>query len=119
MNYGLGMKPVHIIELQFMSHLAISLRLEKFLAQLIADGVEEDQNDSLEDKAMRMAAQEVFEESGNRFKPWCSNGKSIRIGEIILIVDSDTIVPEVRGTFSSLLSTSREKWNLLITRTCN
>ncbi|KAG6876941.1 hypothetical protein C0993_011855 [Termitomyces sp. T159_Od127] len=69
-------------------------KLEKFLARLIADGVEEDRNDSLEDKAMRMAAQEVYEESGKRFKPWCSNGKSIRIGEIILIVDSDTIVPE-------------------------
>ncbi|KNZ76240.1 hypothetical protein J132_11110 [Termitomyces sp. J132] len=74
--------------------LAISLKLEKFLAQLIANGVEETQNDSLEDKAMRMAAEQVFEESGNRFKPWCSNGKSIRIGEIILIIDSDTVVPE-------------------------
>ncbi|KAG6878989.1 hypothetical protein C0992_006047 [Termitomyces sp. T32_za158] len=69
-------------------------KLEKFLARLIADGVEEGRNDSLEDQAMRMAAQEVFEESDKRFKPWCSNGKSIRIGEIILIVDSDTIVPE-------------------------
>ncbi|KAG5715153.1 hypothetical protein E4T56_gene20949, partial [Termitomyces sp. T112] len=74
--------------------LAISLKLEKFLAQLIANGVEETQNDSLEDRAMRMAAEQVFEESGNRFKPWCSNGKSIRIGEIILIIDSDTVVPE-------------------------
>ncbi|KAG6911398.1 hypothetical protein DXG01_016495 [Tephrocybe rancida] len=74
--------------------LAISLKLEKFLAQLIADGVEEEPNDCLEDKAMRMAAQEIFEESDNRFKPWCSNGKSIRVGEIILIIDSDTIVPE-------------------------
>ncbi|KAG6830498.1 hypothetical protein H0H87_007855 [Tephrocybe sp. NHM501043] len=74
--------------------LAISLKLEKFLAQLIADGAEEEPNDCLEDQAMRMAAQEVFEESGNRFKPWCANGKSIRVGEIILIIDSDTIVPE-------------------------
>ncbi|KAG6834901.1 hypothetical protein H0H93_006561, partial [Arthromyces matolae] len=74
--------------------LAISLKLEKFLAQMIAEGVEEEVNDCLEDKAMRMAAKEVFEESGNRFEPWCSNGKSIRVGEIILIIDSDTIVPE-------------------------
>ncbi|KAG6864651.1 hypothetical protein C0991_008068 [Blastosporella zonata] len=74
--------------------LAISLKLEKFLAQLIADGVEEEAHECLEDKAMRMAAQEIFEESGNRFKPWCANGKSIRVGEIILIIDSDTIVPE-------------------------
>ena len=28
-----------------------------------------------------------------RFKPWASNGKSLRVGEIILIIDADTIVP--------------------------
>jgi cellulose synthase/poly-beta-1,6-N-acetylglucosamine synthase-like glycosyltransferase len=74
--------------------LAISLKLEKFLAQLIADGVEEDANDCLEDKAMRMAQEEIYEESGQKWKPWCANGKSMRVGEIILIIDADTIVPE-------------------------
>ncbi|KAF5378270.1 hypothetical protein D9615_008739 [Tricholomella constricta] len=74
--------------------LALSLKLERFLAQLIADGAEEDPADPLEDKAMRMAAEEIFEETGRRWKPWCANGKSMRVGEIILIIDSDTIVPE-------------------------
>lgn len=41
-----------------------------------------------------MAQEEIFEESGRRFKPWCANGKSLRMGEIILIIDSDTVVPE-------------------------
>ncbi|KAF8063260.1 glycosyl transferase family group 2-domain-containing protein [Lyophyllum atratum] len=58
--------------------LAISPKLEKFLAQLIAEGAEEDPGDCLEDKA----------------RPLCMNGKSMRVGEIILIIDSDTIVPE-------------------------
>ena len=41
-----------------------------------------------------MAQEEIFEETGRQFKPWCANGKSLRMGEIILIIDSDTIVPE-------------------------
>jgi hypothetical protein len=72
------------------------LKLEKFLAELEASGEEDGAGeDCLEDKAMRLAAEEIFEESGNQFRPWCRNGKSIRVGEIILIIDSDTIVPEV------------------------
>jgi len=47
---------------------------------------------------MRMASEEIFEETGRRWKPWCANGKSMRVGEIILIIDSDTIVPEVRSS---------------------
>ena len=43
---------------------------------------------------MKIAQEEIFEESGRRFKPWCANGKSLRMGEIILIIDSDTVVPE-------------------------
>lgn len=41
-----------------------------------------------------MAQDEIFEETGRQFKPWCANGKSLRMGEIILIIDSDTVVPE-------------------------
>jgi len=75
--------------------LALSLKLEKFLAELEASGEEDGPGDQcLEDKAMRMAEEEVFEESGRQFRPWCRNGKSIRVGQIILIIDSDTIVPE-------------------------
>jgi hypothetical protein len=50
---------------------------------------------------MSMAADEIFKESGDRWKPWACNGKALRVGEIILIVDSDTIVPEVRPFLSS------------------
>ncbi|KAJ7723831.1 glycosyl transferase family group 2-domain-containing protein [Mycena maculata] len=74
--------------------LALSLKLEKHLAALEAAGVTEDDGECLEDKAMHMAVEEVFEESGRRHRPWACNGKSMRVGEIILIIDSDTIVPE-------------------------
>ncbi|KAF8874734.1 glycosyl transferase family group 2-domain-containing protein [Infundibulicybe gibba] len=50
--------------------------------------------EDLEEKALGMAIEEVFEESGGRFRPWAANGRSTRLGEIVLIVDSDTIVPE-------------------------
>lgn len=80
MNYGLN----------------ISLKLEKFLAQLLNEGADDTIDECLEDRALKMAIDEVFEESGNKFMPWGSNGKSLRVGEIILIIDSDTIVPEVR-----------------------
>ena len=41
-----------------------------------------------------MAQEEIYEESGRQFQPWCANGKSLRMGEIVLIIDADTIVPE-------------------------
>ena len=80
---------------------ALSLKLEKFLAQLEAEGATDEGStgEFLEDRAMRLAADEIFEESGRRFMPWCSNGKSLRMGEIILIIDADTVVPEVRMRF--------------------
>ncbi|KAG5636255.1 hypothetical protein H0H81_008634 [Sphagnurus paluster] len=75
--------------------LALSLKLEKHLARLIAEGAPEGTGeDCLEDQAMRLAAEEIYEETGRKWKPWCANGKSMRVGEIILIIDSDTIVPE-------------------------
>jgi hypothetical protein len=78
--------------------LQLSLKLEKHLIALEAAGEQDGEGaggPSLEDKAMNMAVEEIYEETGRRWKPWASNGKSIRVGEIILIVDSDTIVPEV------------------------
>ncbi|OBZ72965.1 hypothetical protein A0H81_07226 [Grifola frondosa] len=80
--------------------LALSLKLERNLLALeaeaasrssVGDGLEEE---NLEDRAMEMAVEEIYEESGRRWKPWACNGKSLRMGELILIVDSDTIVPE-------------------------
>ena len=83
--------------------LALSLKLEKFLAELEASGEEDGPGDQcLEDKVMCLAEEEIFEESGRWFHPWCWNGKSIRVGQIILIIDSDTIMPEV-GFFSLLV----------------
>jgi hypothetical protein len=85
--------------------LALSVKMEKCLRDLRAgtasvvreEEEEEDHtvNESLEDEALQMACEEMFEESGRRWRPWASNGKSIRVGEIILLVDSDTVVPEV------------------------
>ncbi|KAF7307706.1 Glyco-trans-2-like domain-containing protein [Mycena kentingensis (nom. inval.)] len=53
-------------------------------------GVGED----LEERALAMAMEEVYAESGKRFRPWAANAKACRLGEYILIVDSDTVVPE-------------------------
>jgi hypothetical protein len=50
---------------------------------------------SLEERALLRAVEETWEESGKRWKPWAKNGKACRIGEIVLLVDSDTAVPEV------------------------
>lgn len=78
--------------------LALSLTLEKHLKALQEaeerEELEDISNESLEDRALHMACDEVFAESGGKWKPWASNGKSLRIGEIILLVDADTVVPE-------------------------
>ncbi|KAI0699989.1 hypothetical protein BC835DRAFT_1255113, partial [Cytidiella melzeri] len=50
--------------------------------------------DDVEERALQLAIEETFEESGRKYRPWASNAKSIRVGELILIVDSDTVVPE-------------------------
>ena len=69
--------------------------MEKHILALEAspDGVQD--NDTLEEKALELAIDEIYQRNGQKWKPWASNARSIRIGEIILIVDSDTIVPEV------------------------
>jgi len=72
--------------------LRLSLMLEKHLSELQANGAS-DESECLEDQAMKLAVEEMHEGSGRRFKPWAANGKSLRIGEVILIIDSDTIVP--------------------------
>ncbi|EIW53035.1 uncharacterized protein TRAVEDRAFT_75216 [Trametes versicolor FP-101664 SS1] len=74
--------------------LALSLKLEKHLLALEAAGERDTAEECLEDRALRLAIEEAYEESGGRWRPWAANGKSLRIGEVILIVDSDTIVPE-------------------------
>jgi len=69
--------------------------MEKHIGALEAspDGVQD--ADALEEKALELAIDEIYQRNGQKWKPWASNARSIRVGEIILIVDSDTIVPEV------------------------
>ncbi|KAG9311354.1 glycosyl transferase family group 2-domain-containing protein [Chiua virens] len=50
--------------------------------------------DDLEERALQMAMEEVFQESGGLYRPWAANSRSLRIGPIILLVDADTVVPE-------------------------
>ncbi|KIM43612.1 hypothetical protein M413DRAFT_68979 [Hebeloma cylindrosporum] len=61
--------------------LCLPLKMEKHL-------------EDLEERALGMAIEEMWEESGRRWRPWAANGRATRIGEIVLIVDSDTVVPE-------------------------
>ncbi|KAK7689381.1 hypothetical protein QCA50_007173 [Cerrena zonata] len=57
-------------------------------------GVANFEFEDLEEKALGLAIDEVWEASGQQFRPWAANGRAIRMGEIVLLVDSDTIVPE-------------------------
>jgi len=86
--------------------LALSLKMEVIIRRLQIERGEkqslagssspaDDDAEDIEEQALRMAIEETYEESGRRFQPWAQNAKALRIGEIILIVDSDTIVPEV------------------------
>lgn len=56
---------------------------------LLSDG-------DLEEKALALAIEETWAESGKKqkWRPWGANGRATRIGEIVLLVDSDTVVPE-------------------------
>lgn len=51
-------------------------------------------DEDVEEKALSLAIHEIWEESGRKWRPWAANGRAMRIGEIVLIVDSDTAVPE-------------------------
>ncbi|KAE9409847.1 hypothetical protein BT96DRAFT_953206 [Gymnopus androsaceus JB14] len=62
---------------------------------------DEEMMEDLEEEALAMAIEEMYEESrlsssssGQGWKPWAANGKAMRVGEIVLLVDSDTVVPE-------------------------
>jgi hypothetical protein len=84
MNYGLA------LSLKMEAHLAALEARERMGEVVLLDG-----DDCLEDRALEMAVEEVYEETGRRWKPWAKNGRSCRVGDVILIIDSDTIVPEV------------------------
>jgi hypothetical protein len=90
MNYGLA------LSLKMEEHIR-RLELERGEKGSVTDStVSDDANDDLEEQALRMAIEDTFEESGRQHRPWAHNARALRIGEIILIVDADTIVPEVR-----------------------
>ncbi|KAJ7244336.1 glycosyl transferase family group 2-domain-containing protein [Mycena rebaudengoi] len=79
--------------------LALSLKMEAKLLELEALQrmgalTVDEEEQCLEDRALELAVEQVYEETGRRWKPWARNGRSCRLGDIILIVDSDTIVPE-------------------------
>lgn len=63
-------------------------------ATIATDDTEYLDNNEIEERALQMALEETYEENGRRWMPWAANGRAMRVGEIILIVDSDTIVPE-------------------------
>ncbi|KAG7087305.1 hypothetical protein E1B28_013283 [Marasmius oreades] len=81
MNYGLALSLK-------MEQKILDLEAQEKTGQLQLGGL------SLENKALQLAIDEVYEENGKKWKPWACNGKSLRMGDVILIVDSDTIVPE-------------------------
>ncbi|KAI0699008.1 hypothetical protein BC835DRAFT_1462543 [Cytidiella melzeri] len=69
--------------------LVLSLKLEKHMAAMVAEvtanSEDLDEDDNLEERALQLAIEETFEESGRKYRPWASNAKSIRVGELILI----------------------------------
>ncbi|KAF7760728.1 CAZyme family GT2 [Agaricus bisporus var. burnettii] len=75
--------------------LQLSLLMEKHILALEASEKSDDQHmEALEEKALEMAIEEMYESTGKRWKPWASNARALRVGDIILLVDSDTVVPE-------------------------
>lgn len=68
--------------------------MEKHILELEASNEVFGDGISLEDKALELAIEDTYEASGRKWKPRAKNARSLRIGEIILLVDSDTIVPE-------------------------
>ncbi|PVF94594.1 hypothetical protein CPB86DRAFT_776587 [Serendipita vermifera] len=80
--------------------LALSMRMEEILEQLQQQqqgnnrnsvnpfGPNGEEEDDIEERALQMAVDETNGQA------WAKGGRHLRIGEIILIVDSDTQVPE-------------------------
>ncbi|KAF9255184.1 hypothetical protein L218DRAFT_884674 [Marasmius fiardii PR-910] len=77
--------------------LALSLRMEREILELeMQEKIGQLQLDGLclEDQALQIVVEEIYKENAKNWKPWAGNGKSLRMGSLILIVDADTIVPE-------------------------
>ena len=90
MNYGLS------LSLKMEEHIR-RLELERGEKNSVTEStISDDLSDDLEEEALRLAIEDTFEETGRLHRPWAQNARALRIGEIILIVDADTIVPEVK-----------------------
>ncbi|KAL0574641.1 hypothetical protein V5O48_007337 [Marasmius crinis-equi] len=50
--------------------------------------------DDIEEQALQLAIEDMYTQSGGKWKPWAANARAMRVGEIVLLVDSDTEVPE-------------------------
>ncbi|KAI0028398.1 glycosyl transferase family group 2-domain-containing protein [Vararia minispora EC-137] len=78
--------------------LSVSLKMEEVIKRLEVEqeksGDGEETYAAMEERALEITIEEIYEESGRRFKPWASGARALRVGEIILICDADTIVPE-------------------------
>ena len=74
------------------SHLGQGIEYSGNFANEEDDDLEDEER--LEERALQMAVEETFAETGHRWRPWAANARSIRMGEVVLIVDSDTVVPE-------------------------
>jgi hypothetical protein len=96
MNYGLS------LSLKMEEHIR-RLGLERGGEGSATDGtISDDAIEGIEEQALRLAIEETFEESGQLHRPWAHNARALRIGEIILMVDSETIIPEVKLSNFSL-----------------
>ena len=101
MNYALALSRKaerHLNEMVASGETAIGMSARVSLS-LEGSGSAEDERAipaSLEERALMRAVEETWEESGKRWKPWAKNGRACRVGTIVLLVDSDTVVPEVR-----------------------
>ena len=69
--------------------------MERYILELEAGEKFDDVDMTLEERALELAIQEKYEATGRRWEPWACNARSLRIGDLILLVDSDTVVPEV------------------------
>ncbi|KAK7469098.1 hypothetical protein VKT23_003589 [Stygiomarasmius scandens] len=75
--------------------LALSMKLEKHLSELHRYGeTDSTTGEPLEERALKLTVEGMYNESGNQHAPWAENAKKLRIGEVILMVDSDTVIPE-------------------------
>ena len=71
-----------------------NLRDDEYGNFLTEEDEDFDDDEKLEERALQMAIEETHMDTGGRWRPWAANARSIRMGEVILIVDSDTVVPE-------------------------